>query len=435
MTALYLKSSLTERRLNIMQKEDIKPDNSKVSIPLIRLLPALAIGPATWLGSYIVASSLFIPAMLQRIDSANKISLVALFSTCAMVLCAISNMIAGYLSDRTHSRFGARTPWIVGGATVFALGMILASFSTSVVWLFITWMITAVALQFIVAPMVAWIDFAEDKHQGTASSAYGGVGMAFGNNGFAVIGALFLGRLKLGFIIFGLICFIGSLVAAILVHEPSNIGQELPKTTTKKEHFNWKDPFPNWTTGGNYYLTLLGKMFLGIGNFLISGYLLYIMEDYFHKGTGTASASIQLINMIMFIFALILGLIAGPLSDKFKLVKWPVALSSIFVGLGALSIILLHSEVSLIIYAVFAGFGMGLWNSLDNRLNLLVLPDKNRVAFFLGVYNLANSLPQAIAPILAAILIPISGYTAIFMGAFVFAALGGILIIFVKGVK
>ncbi|CAJ1230440.1 MFS transporter [Lactiplantibacillus xiangfangensis] len=418
-----------------MQKEDIKTGPNKVIIPLLRLLPALAIGPATWLGSYIVASSLFIPAMLQRLDSANKISLVALFSTSAMVLCAIANMVAGYLSDRTHSRFGARTPWIVGGATVFALGMILASFSTSVIWLFITWMVTAVALQFIVAPMVAWIDFAEEKHQGTASSAYGGVGMAFGNNGFAVIGALFLGRLKLGFIIFGLICFVGSLLAAILVREPSNIGQELPKTKTKKEHFKLKDLFPGWSTGGNYYLTLLGKMFLGIGNFLISGYLLYIMEDFFHKGTGAASSSIQLINMIMFVFALVLGLVAGPLSDKFKLVKWPVALSSIFVGLGALSIILLRSEFSLILYAILAGFGMGLWNSLDNRLNLMVLPDKNRVAFFLGVYNLANSLPQAIAPIFAAILIPISGYPAVFLGAFIFAALGGILILFVKDVK
>lgn len=207
------------------------------------------------------------------------------------------------------------------------------------------WMITAVALQFIVAPMVAWIDFAEEKHQGVASSAYGGIGMAFGNNGFAVVGALFLGRLKLGFIIFGLICFVGSLVAAILVREPSNIGQEIKKS--KKEKFSFKDLFPSWSVGGNYYLTLLGKMFLGIGNFLISGYILYIMEDFFHKGTGAASSAIQTINMIMFIFALVLGLFAGPLSDKFKIVKLPVALSSIFVGVGALSIILLQSEISL----------------------------------------------------------------------------------------
>ncbi|MDN7144701.1 MFS transporter [Liquorilactobacillus mali] len=165
--------------------------NDKVVIPLIRLLPALAIGPATWLGAYIVANSIFIPAMLQKLDGTNKVNLVAHFSTCAMILCAISNMVAGYLSDRTRSHFGARTPWILGGSTVFAIGMFLASASTSVLWLFVMWMVTAVALQFIVAPMVAWIDFAEKKYQSTASSAYGGVGMAFGNNGFSVIGALF----------------------------------------------------------------------------------------------------------------------------------------------------------------------------------------------------------------------------------------------------
>ena len=42
-------------------------------IPLRRLVPGLIIGPATWLGPYIVASSLFLPAMLQQLDSAHKV--------------------------------------------------------------------------------------------------------------------------------------------------------------------------------------------------------------------------------------------------------------------------------------------------------------------------------------------------------------------------
>ena len=76
-------------------------------IPLRRLVPGLIIGPATWLGPYIVASSLFLPAMLQQLDSAHKVQLVAMFSTLAMIVAAISNMVAGALSDKTKSRFGA----------------------------------------------------------------------------------------------------------------------------------------------------------------------------------------------------------------------------------------------------------------------------------------------------------------------------------------
>lgn len=36
----------------------------KVTIPLIRLIPGLIIGPGSWLGPYIVMNSLFLPALI-----------------------------------------------------------------------------------------------------------------------------------------------------------------------------------------------------------------------------------------------------------------------------------------------------------------------------------------------------------------------------------
>ena len=104
----------------------------KTVISIKRLVPGLIIGPASWLGPYIVMVSLFLPALIQEIDSENKIQLLALFSTMGMLVAAISNMVAGALSDRTHSRFGRRAPWIVGGAFVFMLAMIGASFSEGI---------------------------------------------------------------------------------------------------------------------------------------------------------------------------------------------------------------------------------------------------------------------------------------------------------------
>ena len=119
------------------------------TVSLKRLVPGLIIGPASWLGPYIAAASLFLPALIQQIDAQNKIQLVALFSTCGMVVAAISNMVAGYLSDRTRSRFGKRTPWLVGGAAVFMLSMILASTANSIPFLLASWMLGQIALNFI----------------------------------------------------------------------------------------------------------------------------------------------------------------------------------------------------------------------------------------------------------------------------------------------
>ncbi|MBY9083174.1 hypothetical protein KIH86_02870, partial [Paenibacillus sp. HN-1] len=84
------------------------------------------------------------------------------------------------------------------------LAMIFASMTTTIPLLLISWMLGQVALNFIVAPMVAWIDLAPEEGKGSASSAYGGLGMALGNNGFTIIAAVFLGQYRLGFIIFGI---------------------------------------------------------------------------------------------------------------------------------------------------------------------------------------------------------------------------------------
>lgn len=411
------------------------------TIPLKRLVPGLIIGPASWLGPYIVASSLFLPAMLQAIDSNNKVQLVALFSTLAMVVAAISNMLAGSISDRTRTRFGKRTPWIVIGAVVFMLAMIASSFAPNQWFLLGTWLIGQIGLNFIVAPMVAWIDMAPVDGRGTASSAYGGLGMALGNNGFTIFGAMLLGQYRLGFIIFGIITFIGTLIAVFIVKEPSNINEtndisEFEEQTEKPKSMHaLLKIFPSWSIGRDYYLALIGKIFQGVGNFAITGYLLYIMTDFLHKGTQDTQSAIQLINTIMLIFGIAMGLFSGPVVDKLKVLKLPVALSTISLAAAALSLFIIRNDFGIMLYGLLAGLGMGLWNSLDNLLNLEVIPDKSRVAFFLGVYNLGNTVTQAIAPVLAAIMISLFGYSAIFIMSFVFSLIGGILILAIKSVS
>lgn len=411
----------------------------KTVIPIKRLIPGLIIGPAGWLGPYIVMVSLFLPALIQEIDAENKIQLLALFSTMGMLVAAISNMVAGALSDRTHSRFGRRAPWIVGGAFVFMLSMIGASFSEGIPMLLACWMVGQAALNFIVAPMVAWLDYAPEDKKGMAASAYGGLGMALGNNGFNVIGAMFLSQFRFGFIVFGVVTFIAVLLAVFIVHEPSSLDAEDEKPAEKSEGEKFslatiRKVFPVWSEGRDYYLALIGKLFQGVGNFAITGYILYIMTDFLKLGGSETESSIQLLNSIMLAFGIFMGFFAGPASDKTKLLKYPVGFSTIFLALGAAAMFLTQNTTGITIYAFCAGIGMGLWNSLDNLLNLRVIPDPNRVAFFLGVYNLGNTVTQALAPIISATVISLFGFSSIFLVSIVFSAIGGLCILSIKKV-
>jgi MFS family permease len=158
------------------------------------------------------------------------------------------------------------------------------------------------------------------------------------------------------------------------------------------------------------------------------------MTDFLHMGSQTQS-SIQLINIIMLVFGILMGFIAGPISDKFKVLKYPVAFSTLFLAFGALMLFFFRNNTGIIVYAFAAGIGMGVWNSLDNLLNIEVIPDENRVAFFLGVYNLGNTITQAIAPVLAAVVISWFGFSAIFIVSFLFSLVGGIAMLCIKSVK
>lgn len=410
----------------------------KKSIPLARLVPALIIGPGCWLGPYIVMNSLFLPKLVESIDPANKVSIVAMFATAGMIVAAISNVIAGNISDRTHTKFGGRTPIIMIGALGFMACGIGCSLASSIPALLIFWMLGQAALNFIVAPMVAWLDFAPEGGEATASSAYGGLGMALGNNGFNVVGALFLSQFRMGFAIFGVVCFVGVLISCLIVREPSNLGEtSAAKDGDKpKEKTSIREVIPSWSKGRDYYLALIAKMFQGVGNFAITGYILYILSDYFGLGDADQQSYVQLINSIMFVLGLVMGFVAGPFSDKTGFLKLPVAFSTISLAIGALCMYLSGgSFAGIAAYAFFAGLGMGLWNSLDNLLNLKVIPNQDQVATFLGIYNLGNTVTQAIAPVIAAAVIGAVGYQGVFIVSIVFSLIGGICMLSVKSVK
>ena len=76
--------------------------------------------------------------------------------------------------------------------------------------------------------------------------------------------------------------------------------------------------------------------------------------------------------------------------------------------------------------AVVMGIGIGAYFAIDLALITDVLPDKDhKAAKDMGIFNIANSLPQSVAPAIAPVVFLIAGtgnYTALFVVAGVFCA-------------
>jgi MFS family permease len=398
----------------------------------LRLGLALIVGPACWLGPYIGVSVTLLPAKIGQLAPDNKIALVALFSTVAMIVATIANIIAGALSDITRTKHGKRTPWIVVNSILSAVLLVILSMAPNIGTLLLVWGIYQAVLNAVVAPMIAQLsDRVAPRWRGTISSFYG-IGMAFGNYGSGIIASQFLGNIGVGFQVLAAFALFGGLISAFLANEPSNLGEPRAQFDVRTLKQNFMFPTKNCR---DYYLALIGKILMVTGQYVIVGYQLYIFTDYMKLNNNQTASSVSLMSTILMITGILFCALAGPISDHFHRLRAPVAVTTIMLGIGAFFPFIVAEPWTMIAYAVIAGIGMGAYNAVDQALNVAVLPNPKTAAKDLGIINMANTLGQVFGPLIAAGVISLVGYRAIFPIETLICLIGGILIMMIKKVR
>jgi len=89
-----------------------------------------------------------------------------------------------------------------------------------------------------------------------------------------------------------------------------------------------------------------------------------------------------------------------------------------------------------ILIGAFAGLAFGIYIPVDQALFIDVLPDQRAAGRDLGVANLGSSLGQALGPLLASLVVVLTGgYLGIWIVAFVLVGFAAVAIVPVKGVK
>jgi MFS family permease len=105
---------------------------------------------------------------------------------------------------------------------------------------------------------------------------------------------------------------------------------------------------------------------------------------------------------------------------------------SVLQGLGLWLIAVAHSYGALFAGVAVGGVGRGIYEGVNLALVTEVLPDRAaHAAKDLGLLNVANALPQVIAPLLAPVILESSGanYTLLFLIAGALPVLGGAVLL------
>ncbi|KQR66681.1 MFS transporter [Frigoribacterium sp. Leaf172] len=349
----------------------------------------------------------------------------------------IANPLIGALSDRTRTRWGRRRPYLVGGVILLTVALALVAFSPNQLSLTLSWLLAQVAANAVLATLIAsFADNVPEFQRGRASSI-----IALAQN-IAILAGLYLavflvGNLPLLFILPGVLAVALVLVYAFIARD------DLPEYQIKKFTFInlvssfWTNPFKNPDFG----LAWWSRFLITLGTFMFTTYRLLYMQD--HLGiddVAEATAAVAFGVLLYTIALLVSAAVSGYLSDRTGRRKIFVASSTVVFAVGL--VLLAHAETVTGFYVaeIIMGFAFGIYAAVDTALIVDVLPNADRPGKDLGVINIANALPQSLAPALALALLGVGSadnqnYMLMLWGAGIVTLIGAVAIIPIKRVR
>lgn len=247
-----------------------------------------------------------------------------------------------------------------------------------------------------------------------------------------MIASHYLTKINSGIYAFMIFEVIFTIIGLLLVGDGSNKGEKVRELHGSEllEVFI----FPIHGDVRDFYLAVFGKLLFVSAQFIITGYQLYIFVDYMKLSSASAAHNLSVMSTILLITGVSFAIIGGPLTDKFHSLKALVAASTVVMGIGVAFPAFDAAPWTMFAYAALSGAAMGMYNSVDQALNVSVLPNPDNAAKDLGIVNLANSLGQVFGPIMASVIIGAVGYKMMFPAADLMCLVGAGLIMLIKKV-
>lgn len=400
----------------------------------------IALYAVGYVGAYIalitpVATTLALK--VGELDPAGKETSLGVISAIGALVAIVSNALSGALSDRTRSGLGRRRPWIIGGALGGVVALAIVGFAPTLVIATLGWVLAQLTLNMVLAALQALLpDQIPLEQRARVSAVLGisqqvspllGIGLAYGVQAAGGgIGLMFL-----------VPAIVGAIMLLVLVARIKDVPHDdLGRFTFAEFISNFRiDKAGRADFGWAWF----GRFFVILGFAVYTTYQVYFIGDRLGV-QGSDVVLMQLYALLIFSAVLtVSAVISGRMSDRSGRRKPFVFAAAAIVGVGLTLLALTYSVPLFFVAAAVMGVGIGAFFAVDLALITDVLPDKeHKAAKDLGIFNIANSLPQSVAPAIAPLFLAIGGggnYTALFIAGGVFAVIGAVLIAPIRVVK
>lgn len=383
-----------------------------------------------WLGFY-APLQVLLPKQAELLDAANKEAVFGLVTGIGAAVSLVANPTIGLLSDRTCSRFGRRHPWTVAGALLGAVGMVVLANAGTVVVMTLGWCLVQAGLNGMLATLTAALPDRVPTDQRAQVGGFVGISQMLGTVLGAVLVTVLVTTVPGGYVACAGLVLAGAWLFVLRTGDIPLPRAFRPSPGLRATLANlWVSPrkYPDFAWAWSCHFMI------GLGNALGTLYLLFFLGDA--VGHPDPETGLLLLMALYGAALTISAVLVGRMSDGSGRRKPWVLGSSGLMALAALLLVLWQTWPAALVAAPLLGAGFGAYWAVALAILTQVLPAASARAKDLGVVNIANALPQVIAPLLAtALLTSLGGYPGLFAASAVATLIAAALITRVRTVS
>ncbi|WP_309110427.1 MFS transporter [Saccharothrix sp.] len=376
-----------------------------------------------WLGIY-APIQVLLPQQAELLAGTSKEAVFGLVTGVGAAVALVANPLIGLSSDRTTSRFGRRHPWTLGGALVGALGLVVLASASSVGVMVVGWCLVQAGLNGMLAALTSAVPDRVPVRQRAKVGGLVGTSQMLGTVLGAVVVTVVVSGLVAGYLACAVVVLLGAVLFVVrtpdarIVVRPELRWRELWVSPRRHPDFAWA-----WCA----------HFMINLGNAFGTLYLLYFLDDVVRHPSPEDGL---LVLMLLYGTALALGAFAvGVWSDRSGRRKPWVYASAFVMALAALLLAAWPTWTAALVAAPLLGVGFGGYWAVALALLTQVLPAASDRAKDLGVVNIANSLPQVVAPLLTTfVLASLGGYRGLFAVSALATLVAAVLVTRVRAV-
>ncbi len=380
-----------------------------------RLLAAFSLAHAGAVIGYLPLLSLLLPLKVARLAGDARIGWLTVAVVGGAIAASVSNVLFGWLSDRSRAAGGGRRRWIAGGSGAVALSYAAVAFADRPVTLVAAIVAFQVAINAVLAPMMAIMaDEIPPSQRGLA----GGL-LALGPPAAGAVSAILVaapgwseGARLLLLVTLAIAAFVPLLVLRSADVAPPAAVPPAPAA-----------PQRLWVASA-------ARLLVQVAGSALSLYLLYYFQSIVGPvAPATLAAQVGTLLTVSYILPLPVAVLAGRLSDR-AAHRTPFLVGAALVAAAGLLAMAAFPHpaggaAGFVTYSVAAAVFLALHQAFAVQL----LPDPRHRGRDLGLVNLSNTLPSLIGPLLTWTLATPRDFTTLLIVLALLTLAGGLTIV------